>query len=155
LTYAEAAPSRAERYVVKRLSGQESVCLFTHEYDDLMTRPVQLLPVESGTRLIVPYVEDEEPFADSWPILAWALCMDGQVRPILPTGIRRGYTQHSTPAWWASDYIQLPDGSLYEFGIEAEPDRLDSIEAVLAAEIARKRSYDAERAAKVSREAQP
>lgn len=123
--------NQAERYRVKRQSGA-STSLFTWEYRELMERPVQLLPADQGTELLRPYV-DEEPFVDALPVLAWALCFDGEMRPVLPSGVHGRHEAHPF-----NDFLQLPDGRIFEFGREAEPDALQNKAEVIEIERVRR-----------------
>ena len=141
------ADGRAECYLLRRKSEAPPLKMFAHNYRALEARPVQIMPAEPGTFLIHVFVsetEGEEAFADKTPILGWALCMDGQVRPITPAGVSRGFNPDSTRDWHP-EYIELPDGAIYEFGYEAEPDRHHGVGPVLAAECRRQDRYAAER----------
>jgi hypothetical protein len=144
----ERQPRSAEHHVIKRTSGEVSGRLYGLDYDDLLGRPVQLVSAETGTSLLIVFVSDDDAFAVRIPVLAWALCMDGQVRPILPSGVRRRYSEST--ADWHPDYVEMPDGSIYEFGFEADTDRYDSVDEVLAIETNRKARYDLDRDAKAA-----
>ncbi|SFP98815.1 hypothetical protein [Sphingomonas rubra] len=144
--HVDARPGRAEHYVVRRHSSEAAIDLSTWDMVDLSRRPIQLVPVEPGTKLIVVYVDHEGAFADTLPLISWALCLDGFVRPVMPAGVRRGYSEHGRQAYcYHPDYVQMPDGGIYEYGYEAEPERLDTIEAVLAKEASRYEMFAAER----------
>lgn len=137
---------RAEYYAVRRRSDAAALRLFAHEYNDLMMRPVQIMPAEPGTRLILVYSLpcDETAMADTDPVLAWALCMDGQVRPVLPSGVRRDFRFNDQNVWHP-DYVQLPNGKIYQFGLETDPGVYASIEEVIDTETKRLQRHEAER----------
>lgn len=144
-------PLQRGRYIAKRNSGG-SVTLEPWEYRELMTRPVQLCPAEPGTKLVIPFVSEnaEDDVADTVPILNWALCVDGKVRPVLPTGVRRGHDIDIHLRHWTPDYIQAPDGSIYAEGYEADHDRYDTVDAVLAHERQRWLEHVEEEAARAA-----
>jgi hypothetical protein len=105
------------------------------------------MPVEPGTRLLTVFgglTGDEPPFVDTAPIIAWALCIDGQVRPVTPAGVSRGYNPASSGNWYP-DYLQLPDGAIHQFGLDAEPENFGSVAVVIEREARRQRNYEAER----------
>jgi hypothetical protein len=140
-------PDRAEHYLLRRHSGEQPLKLFAFDYAALEARPVQLMPVEPGTRLLTVFVaqtEDEQPFVDKSPVIAWALCVDGQVRPVTPAGVVRGFNPASSGNWYP-DYLELPDGAIRQFGYDAEPENFDSVAVVIARETRRHRNYEAER----------
>lgn len=144
--HVEWGPGRAEHYRLHRNSGAQAATLFPHDYTDLMMRPVQIIPAEPGTRLILVYSLpcDEVASADADPVLAWALCMDGQVRPILPSGVRRDFRFNDQNVWHP-DYVQLPDGKIYQFGLESDCGVYASIEEVIDTETKRLQRHEAER----------
>ncbi len=144
--YVEQRPGRAEHYVLDRRAAAKPLEIFPTEYADLMARPVQLLLAESGTRLIMVYSMpgDAAAIADSDPVVAWALCLDGQVRPVLPSGVRRIY-RFSDQNVWHPDYVQLPDGTICQYGLESEPGTYADIDAVIAEETARLQKHQARR----------
>lgn len=137
---------QAEHHVLTRHSGSSSLKVLAHEYTELMGRPIQLLPADIGTRLIMTFSSpgDDHVYADSDPVIAWALCVDGQVRPVLPSGVRRVY-RFSDQNVWHPDYVQLPDGSIYQYGLESEPGTYADIDAVIAEETARLQKHEAQR----------
>jgi hypothetical protein len=142
-----ARSGRCEHYVVRRRSSEATIDLFTWDMVDLSRRPMQLTAAEPGTKLIAVYVDHEGGSSDVLPVLSWALCLDGFVRPVLPSGVRRGYSEHDAQTFYrCPDYIQSPDGSIYEFGYEAEFDRYDTVEQIIEIERENLRRYEAERA---------
>jgi hypothetical protein len=145
-------PLQAEHYLLQLHSGGEPLKLFPFDFAELEARPVHLMPVEPGTRLLTVFVgqtEDEQPFVDKSPVIAWALCVDGQVRPVTPAGVVRGFNPASSGNWYP-DYLELPDGAIHQFGYDAEPENFDSIAVVIARETRRQRNYEAERAARAA-----
>lgn len=69
-----------------KLTGDRSARLLDFEVSDLMLRPVQLLPAEPGTCRVYGEIE-EHPTTWDEPVIAWALCVDGQIRIVTPNGV--------------------------------------------------------------------
>lgn len=140
-------PRQAEHYLLQLHSGGEPLKMFAVDYAALEARPVQIMPAESGTRLLTVFggfTDDEQPFVDKLPVIAWALCFDGQVRPVTPAGVNRGYNPASLGDWYP-DYLELPNGDIHQFGFEAEPENFENVGAVIKREASRQRSYATER----------
>ncbi len=142
-------PKHSEHYLLELHSGREPLKLFAFDYAALEARPVQLMPVEPGTRLITVYgglAENEKPFVDKAPIIAWALCIDGQIRPVTPAGVSRGFNPASSGNWFP-EYLEFPNGAIYQFGYDAEPEDFGNVAVVIERETRRQRNYEAERKA--------
>lgn len=149
-------PRQAEHYLLQLHSGGGPLKLFSVDYAALEARPVQLMPAEPGTRLLTVFggfTEDEQPFVDKAPVIAWALCVDGQVRPVTPAGVSRGYNPASIGDWFP-DYLELPNGSIHQFGYDAEPEPFESVAHLLERETRRQQSYAAERQARAAARAE-
>ena len=145
-------PRQAEHYLLQLHSGREPLKMFAFDYAALEARPVQLMPAEPGTRLLTVFVgqtEDEVPFVDKLPVIAWALCIDGQVRPVTPAGVVRGFNPASSGNWYP-DYLELPNGAIHQFGYDAEPEDFVSVAMVIERETRRQRNYEAERKARAA-----
>lgn len=143
-------PRYAEHYLLELHSGGEPLKLFAFDFAALEARPVQLMPVEPGTRLITVFgglAGDEPTFVDKAPVIAWALCIDGQVRPVTPAGVIRGFNPANSGNWYP-DYLELPSGAIHQFGYDAEPQDFGSVAVVIARETRRQRNYEAERKAR-------
>lgn len=90
-----------------KLAGDRTARLFDFEVSDLMQRPVQLLPAEPGTCRVYGEIE-ERPMTWDEPVIAWALCVDGQIRIVTPNGVvtdKRGDV-----------FIEMPGGSIQGVG---------------------------------------
>jgi hypothetical protein len=149
------SPRHAEHYLLQLHSGGEPLRLFAFDYAELEARPVQLMPVEPGTRLITVFggpAENEAPFVDKAPIIAWALCFDGQVRPVTPAGVSRGFNPASSGNWFP-EYLEFPNGAINQFGYDAEPEDFGSVAVVIERETRRQRNYAAERKARATAQA--
>jgi hypothetical protein len=149
------SPRHAEHYLLQLHSGGEPLKLFAFDYAALEARPIQLMPVEPGTLLITVFggpAENEAPFVDKAPIIAWALCFDGQVRPVTPAGVSRGFNPASSGNWYP-EYLEFSNGAIHQFGYDAEPEDFGSVAVVIERETRRQRNYAAERKARATAQA--
>jgi len=82
-----------------------------HAYRQLASRPVQLLPANPPVELVCWNDDDE---LEIWfePVIAWALCFDGQVRPVTASGVCNGSD-------YQDDYVRYPDGRISAIGSTA------------------------------------
>jgi hypothetical protein len=145
-------PRQAEHYLLQLHSGREPLKMFAFDYAALEARPVQLMLAEPGTRFLTVFVgqtEDEVPFVDKLLVIAWALCIDGQVRPETPAGVVRGFNPASSANWYP-DYLELPDGAIHQFDYDAEPENFESVAVFISRETRRQRNYETERAARAA-----
>jgi hypothetical protein len=81
---------------------------YASDVDALMKRPVQLLPAEQGTQLVYVGTHDPEPWITRTPLIAWALCFDGSIRPVTPAGVDDD-TNEPEIGWW----VEMRDGGFY------------------------------------------
>lgn len=99
------------------------------EVPDLFLRPVQIMPCESGLKTIVCYVEDHdgEPKAVPWRSImtGWALCLDGQVRPLTAAGVNDGRAAGN------DIFVEFPCGRIAGVG-ETDPVEFDDARAMIA-----------------------
>lgn len=63
---------------------------------------------------------------------------------MLPSGVRRDFRFNDQNVWHP-DYVQLPDGTIYQFGLETDPGVYASIEEVVDTETKRLQRHEAER----------
>ncbi len=112
------APASFGNYAVRtlKLKGGKSLDLGANDVDRLLMRPVQLLPAESGIGLCHWYLEDETPELSTTPVIAWALCVDGEVRPVTPGGVDGG-----TGTADGDCFVRLPDGTIRGVGTMCDP----------------------------------
>lgn len=123
-------------YSVRRRNN-DAVYLSERMWEALMRRPVQIMPVDPAYILVRFGCDSSGPWHFRDPILAWALCYDGEIRPVTRDGVDGGIP-FDEPV-----YVQMPDGTM-----EGGPhcDRIDSLEEGL--EVARK-DWEAANARKV------
>lgn len=100
--------SEATRETCKvELTDDESIEMFDFDVERLTRTPVQLLPAEQGTFYLYPGdTKDEEVFRTT--IIAWALCIDGEVRPVTADGVDDNHTSNA-------ETVLLPDGRVHVF----------------------------------------
>ena len=137
-----------EGQVPVRVNGKSvMVCTFNGEFAGLLMRPTQLVPSEPGTRLLRVWVnvESNEDKVLKAPVVAWALCFDGEVRPVTAHGVNGGNTI-SEPV-----YVEMPDGSVQSTSIHDEVNGYDNVEAYRIGETER---IVRDRADRAAREAQ-
>ncbi|KQX18121.1 MULTISPECIES: hypothetical protein [unclassified Sphingomonas] len=72
----------------------------------LLERPTQLIPAASGTSIC--HFNDEDSTVYRAQVIAWALCADGEVRPVTPAGVNDCEDRA------ASIVVELPDGTCHE-----------------------------------------
>lgn len=79
------------------------------DVDLMLKRPVQLMPAEPGVRLLYFDVNDpKDLFVGRTPLIAWALCLDGEIRPVTPAGVDDGSVEPE--AGW---YVEMPDKRVF------------------------------------------
>lgn len=123
-------------YAVRR-RDKDSVFLSERMWHELMRRPVQIMPIDATFSLVRFGCDAAGPWSFSDPILAWALCYDGEMRPVTRDGVDGGLP-FDEPV-----YVRMPDGTM-----EAGPhcDRIDSLEEGLRSA---QREWEAANARKV------
>jgi hypothetical protein len=92
------------------LQNNQRAELSDREADQLLMRPVQLLPALPGTSVLHA---TELPVLRA-PVIAWALCLDGEVRAVTPAGINDRCIEDGE-VW-----IETADGKVYGVGV-SEP----------------------------------
>lgn len=92
-------------YKVTLADGQEFVA-DSSDVALLRERPTQIMPAASGTMVCHFASEGEAIYRRE--VIAWALCMDGEVRPVTPAGIN-DCEDASAPV-----VVELPNGSCHE-----------------------------------------
>lgn len=79
--------------------------------DQLLERPVQLLPAERGTELCHWDLDEQDPEIWYRAVIAWALCVDGEIRPVTPCGVNDGSSEPTQ-----GNFVKLPDGRITAVG---------------------------------------
>jgi hypothetical protein len=106
------------------MRGGQIFDTFSHENGGLLTRPVQIIPANPGTSIIRIYLDDGEPETLRSAVIAWGLCLDGEVRPIAPGGVCDGLHRDT--------HVELPDGSIEGVTEWSEPAGFKNAESMLA-----------------------
>jgi hypothetical protein len=106
----EQTTGRGIKIVVQRIhyADGETFDAFESDVDKLAMRPDRLLPAEPGTKLIAVGVHESRAWIRRAPLIAWAFCLDGEMRPVTPDGVNDGTTPPDL-GWW----VEMPDGKLY------------------------------------------
>ena len=53
------------------------------------------------------WLEDDVSVVGKTPVIGWALCVDGNVRPVTPQGVNDGQTDRDVTV-----FVEMPDGSV-------------------------------------------
>ncbi|WP_157218701.1 hypothetical protein [Flavisphingomonas formosensis] len=135
----DARAKEADRYPVK-LRGNRAVELFEFEYNELMHRPIQIMPAETGTNL-VSFDASDPPMIFRSPIIGWALCLDGRIRPVIPIGV-------VNPG--VDSFVEMRGGGIAALSDAAEIDEFASADEMLQHFVGRYKARKAETAAQDS-----
>ena len=100
------------------------------EMQQFMHRPVQIIPAEPGWSVIDAWTESGRLVSIRVPLIAWALCADGEIRAVTPTGVSDGRA-----GGWDSPpiHVETPAGLILAVGLDVEPSSFDTIEDLAAA----------------------
>ncbi|WP_294390360.1 hypothetical protein [uncultured Sphingomonas sp.] len=125
------------RYRVARRRDDTTFQIHSGVADAILRRPVQLMPCQPGTMLCHIEAQATEPHEVFFtPMVAWAICADGEIRPVTPAGVNDGLGEPNE-GW----YVKMPDGKICSANAYADHcafDSADELSAHFAAE-ARKR----------------
>ncbi len=91
--------------------------------DSLLRRPMQLMPAEAGTYALNAWSDEDERGVSKVPVIAWALCVDGDVRPVTPQGVNSGGMMDD-----GEGYVLMPNGSVQAIGEHTEPVWFDTLD---------------------------
>jgi hypothetical protein len=98
-----------------------------HEFEAWQEQPVQLMPAEPGTTLLDIQVENlDAPEIYRTPLIAWAICRDGSIRVVTPSGVD---DDGSTPRH--GFYVEMPDGRVCAAGSGMAIVNFDSAQEML------------------------
>ncbi len=91
--------------------------LLEHDIAEIRSRPAQIIPSEPGTQFVRAAIGGTlaESVIVAEPVIAWALCLDGAVRPVTPQGVCGG------ASFWDDHYVEMPAGDIYAVGDVSEP----------------------------------
>lgn len=120
------AADHYETCTVYLASGKE-IQIARSEADDIMARAIHVIPAEPHTNALHFDLEGGGIFRT--PIIAWALCADGELRLITPTGMNDGMDDESVER---GPYAELPDGRVCGVGQFVEPSSADSAGEMLS-----------------------
>jgi hypothetical protein len=115
-----------QSHVVYLKDGEYGRKLSANAHGHLTKHPVQLLHADAGTKLCQWDLDGPEPQIWYEPVIAWALCIDGEIRPATPCGVDDGI--------WHSDtvsYVKMPDGYIKAAGPNPDIGSFDDEAALL------------------------
>lgn len=115
--------------VVTKQDG--SVQRWPGSLDRLLSRAVQLIPAEPGWNLVVAWMENNIAHVRRTPVIAWALCGDGEIRPVTPGGIGDG--DHRGPWERFGHYVETANGQIIAAGPDLEPSSFAGVGELAAA----------------------
>ena len=107
-----------------KLRDGRTMDLGAYAVDQLLQRPVQLIPAEPGTALCHWDLNDTEPQIATVPLIAWVLCFDGEVRAVTPNGVSGGSDE--------DNFVRLNDGTICAVGPFTEPPGFPTEAALLS-----------------------
>lgn len=110
--------------------------------DDLMRRPTQLMPAAPETFALHVWGTAKDGGVNRTPVIAWAICVDGEIRPVTPQGVNDGGMMHD-----GEGYVLMPNGSVQSVGEHADEVWFDSVDEYAASVWERKAAIDAEKSA--------
>lgn len=116
-------PGKAIMRRLKMKGEDDWTDLLKYQADGILQTPVQLIPAEPGTRVI--RVFDQEPKVWYARVIAWALCLDGEIRAVTPNGINDGI------GYDGEAYVEMPTGEIEAVGEWTDPCRFDSADDMI------------------------
>jgi hypothetical protein len=93
--------------------------------------PIQLIPSEPGTSFLHVFTGGDdvgEWSVDTVPLIGWALCIDGEVRPVTASGVNDGVSELED----IGNFVQMPNGQVVSCSAWASQTGFDSTENLLA-----------------------
>lgn len=95
--------------------------------DKLLKRPVQIMPAEPGISLLHASVSDSAgSLLIKTPVIAWALTVGGEVRPVSPAGVDDDGCEPEDGL-----FIEMPDGRVFAIDGWAEHYSFNNADAYL------------------------
>lgn len=98
------------KFAIVTMKNGEDIRVADYELEDLLHRPIQIMPADRGTKL-VHYLLDATPEHWTVPLSGWALCMDGITRPMTAGGVVCDSSEHPYGV-----FVQMADGSVTQVG---------------------------------------
>lgn len=85
--------------------------VFGGHWDSLQRRAVQLIPADPGINYLHAWADGDDPAGwgfDRTPVVAWALCLDGEIRPVTPSGVFDGCGENDE----IGNFVEMPGGKV-------------------------------------------
>lgn len=116
---------------VKIKGVADSTEIGVYEHNRMLMTPLQLIAAEKDTYLLDIWLEGDIMGGSRTPVIAWALCADGETRPVTPQGVSDGIE-----APGRNHYVAMPDGSVHATSTYAEVKRYGDVLAYREGELA-------------------
>lgn len=87
----------------------------------IIMRPVHIVPAEAGTFHLSAWRAKGKIIVHRTPVVGWAVCADGEVRPVTPHGV------FDLGGPDAETYVLMPDGKVNGVGEHTEPKWFSSL----------------------------
>jgi hypothetical protein len=100
------------------------------EYEKIAGSPLQMIPALPGVEALQVSVDQDGPFVNRAPVIAWARCFDGSIRIVTPAGVDDGHMWKE-----GQGYVLMPDGSVHAVGEYLDVCRFDTLESYVAYEV--------------------
>lgn len=110
-----------------RFRDGRTLTLSQHQVRAILCRPTQLVPAESGTKVIRVGHDDNGWWVGRDPVIAWAMCLDGVVRPVCPDGVYDD--EHTTHG----GFVEMPSGRVESINEHADWANFASVRDLVAA----------------------
>ena len=98
------------KFAIVTMKNGEDIRVADYELEDLLHRPIQIMPADRGTKLVHDLL-DTTPEHWTVPLSGWALCMDGITRPMTAGGVVCDSSEHPYGV-----FVQMADGTVTQVG---------------------------------------
>ncbi|WP_239435155.1 hypothetical protein [Sphingomonas sp. ACRSK] len=118
-----------EMLKLRQADGTTNTGLMT--WEGFGQRPVQLIPSEPGTSFLHVFTGDDDPAewsVEAVPLIGWALCIDGEVRPVTASGINDSVSEPND----IGNFVAMPNGKIVSCSSWASCAWFDNTEELLS-----------------------
>ncbi|MBB3347349.1 hypothetical protein [Sphingomonas sp. BK069] len=113
-----------------KLRGRDVPLQVAHyDVDRILTTPTQLIPAQPDTYLLWCWTAELGISVGKNPVIAWALCVDGRMRPVTAQGVNDGDTDPDRDF-----YVLMPNKSVQCTNEHAENPFYDTLDEYAASE---------------------
>ena len=111
-----------------RLKAGANRTAYAQDMSQLLHRPLQLIPAAAGTFVVRVWIDNGVGEASRTMVIAWANCVDGEVRPVTPQGVETDLPNGTT-------YVMMADGTVQSVGQWADVVWFDNLDEFIAHEV--------------------